>query len=131
VVVDQEPACDAFRRRLAELLRRANVGRRAGDADVDHLARSQLDHEERDHGSEEDVGQRQDVARPGLVPVGAQERRPGLAGGARRSGAAHVALDGALAGDDAEREQLTPDPLGGPPGGCRAPSARSGPGSRG
>ena len=36
VVVDQEPRSDALRRRLAELLRDPGVGRRAGDADVDH-----------------------------------------------------------------------------------------------
>ena len=46
-------------------------GGRAGDADVDHPARAQLDHEEREHGPEEQVCEVEDVARPDLAAVGA------------------------------------------------------------
>jgi hypothetical protein len=114
VVVDQEPRPDALRRRLAELLRHPDVGRRARDADVDHPARSQLDHEEREHWAKEEVGELEEIARPGLAAVVAQEGRPPLAGGARWPHTAHVSLDGALADADPQLAQLAADALGAP-----------------
>jgi hypothetical protein len=114
VVVDQEPGPDALGRRLAELLGDPGVGGRAGDADVDHAPGAQLDDEEREQGSEEQVGELQEVARPDLAAVRAQEARPRLAGRARRPDAAEVALDGALADRDAEFEQFASDALGAP-----------------
>jgi hypothetical protein len=54
---------------------------------------AQLDDEEGEEGTEEEVGQLQEVEGPDLPRVGAHESRPGLPGWARRPRAADVLLD--------------------------------------
>src|SRR5262245_8021037 len=114
VIVDEEARAGALGRRLAELLGDPGGGRRAGDADVHHPPGARLDDQEGEHGPEEEIGHLQEVARPELAAVGAQERGPGLAGGARWPHAPPVPPDGALADPDAELEHLAADALGAP-----------------
>ena len=52
---------------------------------MDHAAGPQCDHEERVHGTEQGVRDREEVAGPGLAGVVAQERRPTLARPLRRA----------------------------------------------
>jgi hypothetical protein len=114
VVVDQEARPRPFGCCRPRLLRHPGVGRRAGDAEAHHAARAALDDQEGAHRPEEQVRELQDVARPDIGAVGAQEGRPTLTCGARRPNAPQVPLDGALADGDAELEQLAPDPLRSP-----------------
>src|SRR5262249_12296425 len=114
VVVDQEARSGPLRRRLAQLLRRPRPGRRARDADVHHPPRTELDDEEGEDGSEERVGELEEVARPGLAAVDAQEGGPGLAGRAPWTRRSDVLLDGALADANPQLQQLSLDALGAP-----------------
>jgi len=50
-----------------QLLCRPSVRRRACDADVDHLARVQFDNEEGKQRAKEEIGDRQEVARPDVL----------------------------------------------------------------
>jgi hypothetical protein len=75
---------------------------------------AQLEDEEGEDGAQEQVGELQEVARPDVRGVVAQERRPRLPGPTRRPGSVHVLLDGALADPDAELQQLALDALGTP-----------------
>jgi len=84
------------------------------DPDVNHPARAVRDDEEGVARAEQEVGDREEVAGPGLRGVVAQERRPGLPGAVRRAGAAHMPLDRGLGDADTDLEQLPPDALGTP-----------------
>ncbi len=101
-------------RRLAQLLGDPGIRRVARDADVHHPARAERDHDESVEGPEEQVGDLQEVAGPGLGGVIAEERRPGLPGAARWTGAAHVPLDRGLGDADTQLQQLPADALGAP-----------------
>ena len=79
-------------RGLAQLLGDPGVGRVPRHADMDHPARAERDDEEGVERAEEQVGDRQEVAGPGLVRMVAQEGRPasgrrGAAGARRACGA--------------------------------------------
>ena len=78
VVTDEEARTRVKGRRLAQLLGNPGVGRVARHAHVHHAARAEGDDEERVERAEEQVGDRQEVAGPGLAGVVAQEGRPGL-----------------------------------------------------
>jgi hypothetical protein len=79
VVADEEARGCTERCRLAQLLGQPGVGRVARHADVDDTPRAVRDDEEGEQRPEEEVGDRQEVARPDLEGVVAQERGPRLA----------------------------------------------------
>jgi hypothetical protein len=102
------------RGRLAQLLRHPGVGRVARHADMDDAARAQLHEEVGEQRAEERVGHLQEVARPDVAGVVAQERRPRLSFRAGPWYLAQVFLHRPLADADVEFEQLAPDALGAP-----------------
>ncbi|HSH77073.1 MAG TPA: hypothetical protein VLA19_00915 [Herpetosiphonaceae bacterium] len=116
VIADQVARALVERGGLPQLLRDPGVGRVARHAHVHHAARAKRNDAEGVHGAEEEVGDREEVARPDVLGVVAQEGRPILAGAARRSGLAQVALDRRLGDADVELEEFTPDALGAPEG---------------
>ena len=55
---------------LPQLLRRPDVRRRSCDADMDHFAGVQFDDEEGEQRAEEEIRDRQEVARPDVFGMG-------------------------------------------------------------
>jgi len=85
-----------------------------GNVEPDDLSGSQRHDEEGKDGAEEDIVSLQEIARPDLLTVIVQERRPPLAGRSWATCTAHIILHRALADMDREFEQLAPDALGSP-----------------
>ena len=88
-------------------------GRVRGHMDVHEFAPTMGNEDQHVQGLEGEGGHREQVSGPQVMGVVAQERPPDLAGGASRSAPA-VASNRPVADDDAELEQLAPDPLGAP-----------------
>jgi hypothetical protein len=99
------------RRRVSELLGDPRGAGVAGHGDVHDLARAGLDEKEREDGLEPDVVELQEVARPGLMKMVLEERRPALSPGARPTEPAHVLLDGPLGDPDAQLQELAANTL--------------------
>jgi len=114
VIADRGARSRAAGGGLAPLLGDPGVGRLARRAQVDDAPRGQFDDEAGAQRPEEQVRDREDVARPDLVGVVAQERRPRLPARARRAVAAQLGLDGALGHAGADLPELATDPLGTP-----------------
>jgi len=116
VVANAVPGPLVEGRGLAPPLGDPGVGRVARRAHVDDLPRRQLDDDEGEQRSKEDVRHRQEVARPSFCGVVAQEGGPGLP--ARPWGLlmAEVRLDRPLAHGHAQLQQLAADPLSTPEG---------------
>ncbi len=103
-----------IRSRFPQLLRHPGIGRRSCDAHVDHLARLQLDKEERKKRSKEQVGDLEEITGPDLCGVGVHKGRPLLAPWLLGANSSHVLLDGALADAKAQFQQFSPNPFGAP-----------------
>jgi len=114
VVVDEIPRALVERGRLAELLRDPGVRRVPRHAHMDDAPGRQGDDEEGEQGSEGQIRDWQEVARPDVTGVVAQERRPGLPPRARGNGTAQVGLDGPLRHPDTELQELAAYPFGTP-----------------
>ena len=112
-VAQEETRSIAVHGRIPQLLCRPLLRGIPGGGNVDHSSRRKVDDEECVHLAEEDVVGLHKVARPDVLGMISQERRPGLS---TSPGAdpAHVLLDRALAHLDAELEQLSLDALGSP-----------------
>jgi hypothetical protein len=111
-VADQESRPYCVRCRVAELLRRPRVGRVPRRGDVHHSARRQFDDHEREERAEQGIVGLDEVARPDLPSVLAEERAPRWSRPGSRSPAPHVLLDLSLAAVGAELEEFASDPLG-------------------
>jgi hypothetical protein len=70
IITDEVPRTRAIGGGLPKLLRRPSVGGRLCHADMDHLAGVQFDDEEGEQRVEEEIGDRQEVARPDLLGMG-------------------------------------------------------------
>jgi hypothetical protein len=90
------------------------IGRVAGDADMHDRARGPFPHEEGMDGTEEQVGNRQEVAGPDALCMVVQEGGPALTRAARRADAAQVLLDGRFGDPDLQVEQLTTNAFSAP-----------------
>ncbi len=77
---------------LPKLLRRPSVGGRSCHAYMDHFAGVQLDNEEGEQRAEEEVSDRQEVARPDLLGMGVSERAPLLSSWPCGAHGSHVLL---------------------------------------
>ena len=91
-----------IRGRFSQLLRDPGIGRGSCDSHVNHLARLQLDNEEREEWSKEEISDLQEVTRPDLSCVVAQKGCPLLTSWLLGAITSHVLLDGALADIDAQ-----------------------------
>ncbi len=114
VVADQGARALAEGGGLAPLLGDPGVGRLARRAQVDDAPRGQFDDEAGAQRPEEAVGDREEVARPAVGDVVAQERRPRLPARARRAVAAQLGLARALRHADAQLAQCAAAPRGTP-----------------
>jgi hypothetical protein len=81
---------------------------------VHDLPRAEIDQEERADGLKPDVIEVQEIARPRLVAMVPQERRPRLPARSATARLLHVLLDCGLGDTDSELEQLAADALGSP-----------------
>src|SRR5438270_3269926 len=88
-------------------------GRVRGHMDVHEFAPTMGNEDQHVQGFECEGGHREQVSGPQVMGVVAQERPPGLAGGASRSAPA-VASNRTVADDNAQLEQLASDALGAP-----------------
>jgi hypothetical protein len=66
VITDEILRCLPKRGRFPKLVRHPDIGRRACDAHVDHLARFQLDNEEREERPKEQISNLEEVTYPDL-----------------------------------------------------------------
>ena len=99
--------CRGFPKRLGS----PGIGGRSCHADMDDYARVQIDDEEGKQRTEEEIGDRQEVARPDLACMVMQKGRPCLASWPSSTDLPHVLLNGALRNVKAELEQFASDPL--------------------
>ena len=102
VVADEVPRPLVAGRGLAQLLGDPGVGRVARHADMDDAPRAERDDEEGEQRTEAQVGDREEVARPAVGGVVAQEGGPRLPARARRAVAAPIGLARALRHADAQ-----------------------------
>jgi len=84
------------------------------DVEMDHLPASVVNEEEDIQGLETDRLNHEEVGRPDALELVGQECAPTLSVRLPVRSPPAVAPDGAVADDDAELEQLSPDPLGSP-----------------
>lgn len=99
-----------IRRGFAELLGNPGISRMTSHANMDDFSALQLDDEEGKERAEEEVGDRQEVARPDVVCMVLQEGRPCLRGG-KYTPLSPVFLDGAFGDTNPQFEQLPADTL--------------------
>ncbi len=85
------------RRGFANLLCGPSVGGRSRDADMDHFARVQFDHEQGEKRTEEKVGDWEKVACPDFLSMIVQEDPPVLTPWSSRTHLLHVLLDRSFA----------------------------------
>ena len=108
-VADEGARALVERGSLAQLLGDPGVGRVARRADMDDPPGSERDDEAGAQRAEEKVGDREEVAGPGVGGVVLQEGGLRLPARARGVGAAQVRLDGALGHAQAQLAQFTAD----------------------
>src|SRR5215470_6280738 len=92
---------------FSQVLRHPGIGRRVRHSHVNHLARLQLDHEEDEEWSKEEISDLQEITFPDLACVVAQKGRPLLTSWLASAYASHVLLDGPLAHTDAQFQQFS------------------------
>jgi len=113
VITDQEPGRHSKWCGFPQLLRDPGVGRMTGHSNMHDFSALEFDDKEGKEGTEQQVSDWQEVARPDLMCMVVQERGPRLRGGSD-SPLSHVFLDGAFGDVNAQFEQFPADALGSP-----------------
>ena len=99
------------RRGFPKLLCGPSISGISCDADMDHSARLQFDHEEGEKRTEEEVSDWEKVAGPDLCGMIAQENPPVLTPRSSRTHLPHVLLDRSFADMQSQLEEFTPNPF--------------------
>jgi len=110
---------------LSQLLCGPGIGRRASDTYMDHFARVQEGGEEGKQRTEEEIRDRQEIARPDVLGMRVEERPPRLSSWPGGTHGSHVLLNGAFAHVNAQLQEFTTNPFCSEDGDCPLPSLES------
>jgi len=96
------------------LLGDPGISRVACHGPMHDAPRGMLEDEKGEHGSEEEIGRLEKVARPDASDLVAEEGRPGLSSRLWRTSTARALLNRALGHANAQLQEFTTDALGSP-----------------
>ena len=116
---------------FSQLLRDPGISRRSCDADMDDPSCLELDNEEGEERSKEEISHLQKVAGPDICRVIAQKGRPLLSSGLQGANVPHILLNGPLAHVNVQFQAFTTNPFSAPESILRCYLSDQGDGFRG
>ena len=114
VIADQILRRLPIRGGFAQLLRDPGISRRSCHSDMDHPSCLELDNEEGEERSKEEISHLQEVAGPDICRVIAQKGRPLLSSGLQGANVPHVLLNGPLAHVNVQFQEFSTNPFSAP-----------------
>ena len=114
VIADQILRSLPIRSGFSQLLRDPGISRRPRHSDMDHPSCLELDNEEGEERSKEEISHLQEVAGLDICRVIAQKGRPLLSSGLQGANVSHVLLNGPLAHVNVQFQKFATNPFSTP-----------------